>query len=121
MKNNLTTIKLTMTEGIKSAEARIAALCDQLKTDAAHALGWSSEEFVAAARLQVYKGVLASIEAQKTKTEVEIMTNLARYALDTVLRSARYPKQSTSPVSNYMDQQLCAIWAEFLAMITGEV
>lgn len=94
----------------------IAKLLDDPKEDVAYAFRSADEAMRAAASITVHRQVLeilrkgkacgASIEEQRATLYAE--------AMDKVLRDARWPSRSTSPMHNLNEQNTLAVWADLV-------
>ena len=68
----------------------------------------------AAARRDVARYLLAALEAHPEEVTVDVVR---REAYAQVMRAARWPASSTSPVSNDMAARLTTAWAELLEFL----
>ncbi len=92
---------------------KIEALQEQLDTwtarfqkDPAYAMEWSDDTFIAAADLQVWKGIKEMFDSGSTAQEVVAILN------DKAIHGARFPKHSSSASGNIMSQQMTAACAK---------
>lgn len=81
----------------------------------AYALGWSNDVFRAAARVKIAQDLAKAFENEGV-TVVKIRALLS----DRIVQRAKYPPQSTSPVSNLMEEYETAAYAEALEVLNYE-
>lgn len=105
---NMQQLAYTLDFNVKSANDTLAKFQQKLADDPAYAFSWASDAMTAAAKLKVANVVLASIEKFPELT-IEMVR---KEAATQMRRAARYPARSTSPVSNVMEQEIGAAWAE---------
>jgi len=89
----------------------LAQFHEKLAKDAAYALSWSLDAFRAAGRQAVFRELAEAFE-RDCSVEDARATLLGR-----VRSAALYPPQSSSPVSNLMDQYRGAAAAEALELL----
>jgi len=87
---------------------------ENFKSNPAYAFEWAQNAMEAAARFEVALTLKAWTELPEYKPEAAL-SEIKRL----VLRGARWPERSTSPVSNAMSADRTAAWAEALERITN--
>lgn len=87
---------------------------EDLAKDAAYALSWRSDVFMAAARVKVIDQVIAAIQTDITRER------LTATVTQSVTTRARYPSHGSSPTSNLMDQCELAAYAEILEYLQDQ-
>lgn len=105
-----------MASRVETARIRMTELSLKLLEHPVTALEWASDDFVHAARIQIYSQVIDT--ARKPDTKADLFT-LLKYAQEQAIRAAMYPQRSTSPCSNLMDQAKGTAWAEVYEWLEG--
>lgn len=77
--------------------------------DAAESLTWSDNVFEAAAELRVFERVIKHLTKPESKVTFD---SIRGFALEEAVHGARYPKHSTSPVSNLVAEYETRAWAK---------
>lgn len=98
-------------------QQRIDTWTVELKANPFHAMSWGSDVARNAARIDVLKWVLEGINSMQRDLEpmpaAEILQTLAKEAREDVMRKAKYPDYSTSPISNLMSLMRNSALSEF--------
>ncbi len=101
-------------ETVRKWTESIVVQLDAPQADIASKVAWGMEALKAAAVATVNRGALARIEAMEEK-EVPIeqqQKELYDYAMQKVLRGARFASYSTSPLANTMENETVSAWAD---------
>ena len=94
-------------------DAYIAEFQAEFTDNPYKSLAWSSNLFYKVALSYVSNILLGAIDRDPGKT----IESLMEYAAKQMQNGARSPKQSTSQLSNLMDQATTAAWAEVVSII----
>ena len=96
----------TLNETLEHTPDKIEKFIKDLAKDPYYAFDWAQEAMEAAAKLRVAKEVKHHLDSGVS------VADLHKRVQSQVIQSARFVKQSTSPVSNLLARYLNAAWAE---------
>lgn len=95
-----------------SFEHSVLEFKNRFEQDPGFAFKWGGDALAAATKRSVYRYVVASIQKDAESARALTPTRIREWAEGEVLRRAKYPPQSTSPMSNLCEQYEAAAWAE---------
>lgn len=97
---------------IDSFDHTILEFKNKLEQDAGYAFKWGGDALAAATKRTTYRYLVAMIQHDATGERKLNPTDIREWAMNEVLRKAKYPPQSTSPMSNLCEQYEAVAWAE---------
>lgn len=103
-------------DAINNAEYVLGDFAKKLASDPAHAFSWGTSAVAAAAKRGVARYLKASLEGGDNGPRLTLI-QVKEWVRDEVLNKAKYPPQSTSPMSNLVEQYTLAAyagWADYL-------
>ncbi len=95
---------------VRKCNATLEEWKENFEKDPAYAFKWGSEAVEASARVTIYSRVLASLTGEEAKS----LELVAKIATANVMQAARFPAQSTSPMSNLVSQYELGAWARIV-------
>jgi hypothetical protein len=117
-KTTLNKLLAVLNRGIDEAKAELARFSEKFAEDPAYAFEWATGSVEAAAKLRAWSRVREALTTADTTATPE---TIQLYLTEEVLRGARSPKRSTSPMSNLVDESTLAAQAELLDQMRWRV
>ncbi len=103
MKTNLVN---RLSGAVAESQKLIGEFSAKLLKDPAYSLSWSDDAFYAAAKVAVLQRIITMLDASNVEDVLRVCRKEA-------INKARFPRASSSVVSNLMEQKVGQVWAEW--------